>query len=911
MRFTRRLVAFLIGMWCAIAAAQTLSVAILAPADNALVGNELQIMANATGPNGVSDLSVTLTTPSGFIAVLGGGVSVTAWRSVTDMTFFPLGPFTLTIRATDRLGNTDTASLQFTRDPAAPTLSINAPATGAVARPQLQIDATCTDPSFTCTSVAARIDGTTVMSGSTYVSGTADLSAYEGQAKSLVVTATDGLGRTITQSRDIYVESSPMLTPVGTVPGRVADADGTRILYIDAGGTIRVRSRADGTDTVIATSPFIRSAALVEGGVLYLIPEIFPVSCGFHLTGAPQYQANVWESGIETALGCNGSSDVVPLHRGRYTVLSGKRRDSVAHSTLDLSAYGFGLDVASDGAVGLLGSGPTNSLKLYRADGTLVVVDADVAVESLSTANLKKVARTDGNVVLYRNFIGRTLPEFSTIYTLHSFKNGATSELMSNMKTESRPFNDQYGPVEWLVPGAGFQVAGGNTAFLKPDLAEVTQVWRILDGDASAQQITSSSTPSKLDLLADDGRLVFFTGKRRNLLAPASTTPGDLASDLGTLSVSDGIFYLAIGNTAFAVAPGGLGMSSTSIDFGATSAGTTSLPQAIRITNFGNAPATLTFTSGDTRFAATSDCDAVPVNGSCTLTVKFTPDAGSSALNTSTPVDTAIAIGGAAPGAPAIALTGRAEKSLVAHYYQAILRRAPDLGGANFWATEASRLAALGVDVNEVWYMMAGYFFGSPEYRGYNRNDTQFVTDLYNTFFNRAPDVGGLDFWVGQIQQGMPRDVVLISFMFSPEFRGFTTGIFGNTAARPEVDMVADFFRGMLNRLPDTSSFNYWLGRLRTAQCQGAGAVYAAVEQISHDFMFSPEYNNRHRDNAQFVSDMYYSFLRRGGDLQGVNFYISQLASGQQSADSVRRTFIASPEFGARVQAVIDAGCAP
>jgi len=47
--------------------------------------------------------------------------------------------------------------------------------------------------------------------------------------------------------------------------------------------------------------------------------------------------------------------------------------------------------------------------------------------------------------------------------------------------------------------------------------------------------------------------------------------------------------------------------------------------------------------------------------------------------------------------------------------------------------------------------VMAGYFFNSAEYLSRNTSDAQYVTDLYNTFFNRLPDPGGLSYWTGQI----------------------------------------------------------------------------------------------------------------------------------------------------------------
>src|SRR6185295_13833820 len=134
--------------------------------------------------------------------------------------------------------------------------------------------------------------------------------------------------------------------------------------------------------------------------------------------------------------------------------------------------------------------------------------------------------------------------------------------------------------------------------------------------------------------------------------------------------------------------------------------------------------------------------------------------------------------------------------------------------------------------------------------------------------------------------------VMLAQFMFSAEFTSFAQSIFGNTAARAEVDAVGDFYRGLLARLPDGSGFAFWVGRFRAAQCNGAPAVYAEVESISSSFINLPEYANRNRTNAQFVGDLYNAILRRGGDRGGVQFWINELDSGRRTRDNVRQQFI-------------------
>ena len=100
------------------------------------------------------------------------------------------------------------------------------------------------------------------------------------------------------------------------------------------------------------------------------------------------------------------------------------------------------------------------------------------------------------------------------------------------------------------------------------------------------------------------------------------------------------------------------------------------------------------------------------------------------------------------------------------------------------------------------------------------------------------------------------------------------------------------------------------MSQFRSAQCAGAGSVYNTVESISSSFANGGEYASRNRTNAQYVGDLYNAFLRRGGDLGGVQFWISQLTGGA-TRSSIRQQFIASPEFTNRVNAIIAEGCIP
>jgi hypothetical protein len=372
---------------------------------------------------------------------------------------------------------------------------------------------------------------------------------------------------------------------------------------------------------------------------------------------------------------------------------------------------------------------------------------------------------------------------------------------------------------------------------------------------------------------------------------------------LCTVTVSSAVSVSASFNAVVA-SGAGVTTSASSLSFGGAAPAT----QTVTYTN--NTGAKITFMQAlmsSTRYGQTNTCGEVAPGSSCTAAITYYPNNGGSDSGTFTLTSTA-------PDSPHVvsldAGASIAGASLVTHFYRSILHREPDAAGRAFWDSEAARVAALGADVNEVWYAMAMSFFSSAEYRGFNRDSSGFVTDLYAAFFDRAPDAGGFAFYGGQLANGMPREVVLAEFLFSREFTSRTRSMSGAASTRAEVNIVLDFYRGLLMRLPDSGGLSFWVQEFRQAQCQGAGAVYGKVESISKAFVEGREYGIRARSNAQFVGDLYNALLRRGGDLAGVQFWIGELDRGARTRAQVRQAFIASKEFSDRVAQVVSMGCA-
>ncbi len=248
---------------------------------------------------------------------------------------------------------------------------------------------------------------------------------------------------------------------------------------------------------------------------------------------------------------------------------------------------------------------------------------------------------------------------------------------------------------------------------------------------------------------------------------------------------------------------------------------------------------------------------------------------------------------------------------VITSYYLDILGRSPEPGGAEAWAAEVDRVVSLGIDIIEGFISVGKSFFNSAEYLARGRTDAQYVSDLYLSFLNRTPSQTEVDFWVGYLTGGASRNIVLNFFVFSPEFSAYIEGIFGVSAARPENNLVNDFYRGIMSRLPDTPGFNFWLGLMRTAQCTGAQAVQDLSYQIALGFIQSAEYAAKARTNAGYVEDLYDAVMRRSASPDEVNYWVGVLDAATMTREQVLQFFTGAPEFQNRVNAVIAAGCLP
>lgn len=192
----------------------------------------------------------------------------------------------------------------------------------------------------------------------------------------------------------------------------------------------------------------------------------------------------------------------------------------------------------------------------------------------------------------------------------------------------------------------------------------------------------------------------------------------------------------------------------------------------------------------------------------------------------------------------------------------------------------------------------AGGFFNSDEFENKNVSDMTFVTMLYRAFFNREPEDGAAEYWVGEIEQGLTRNYIIKQFTESQEFGnvcswyGMEKGTYELTDYRDQNAGVTKFivrlYRMALQREYDVDGLNVW--------CKGLLENIMTPGEIAIDgFLNSAEFKNRNLNDADYIKTLYRAFLGREASDEEVSGWVDVMLV--YSRDEVAQGFADSPEF--------------
>lgn len=207
-------------------------------------------------------------------------------------------------------------------------------------------------------------------------------------------------------------------------------------------------------------------------------------------------------------------------------------------------------------------------------------------------------------------------------------------------------------------------------------------------------------------------------------------------------------------------------------------------------------------------------------------------------------------------------------------FYQAVLGRAPDTLGLEFWADALEKgLSSAG---------LAKALLASSEYHAQPApsGTAQFIEDLYHNALHRGADATGLRFFMDAVERGATRADIAAAVATSAEAQtllgpAFAGGLFVPDKAAAD---VARLYYGTLGRAPDADGL-----RLLTVFSE-SGLSKSGVATVMLD---SLEFSSRFGalDASEFIDHLYVGALGRHAEAGGVQFWTDVLQHGASRAE--------------------------
>ena len=514
----------------------TITFGISSPISGAVVDTSLYVQANLRTSTYTINTAIASVKGHSLVLTPGGGGTFYGTLSLTGLPVAVTD--TLTIVLTDINGNADTATEPIIYDPA-PKVTILKPFSDAVARPSFNLVAKGTANVGHCQlQVTMRVPvgiPSTINVGTftDSVNTTIDLSAYNGMGTvGVTVTAVDTFNASSYDARNVYVETSPYLTPVYSASNDIVDFYNDKAVSMNLAGTLP--TIGDITNSTVTTLPFNGTATDVrlsnEGMVFWGKP-----------TGSTRTSLYDWNNGNMDSLMWNlGLANVVV--NGDYCVWNFNSslyfRNLATQTTQLLGSPGTWNDVSATGAGAYYHntSGRFDSILLYQNGSS-------TAVQLNSTGYALQNPLTDGRNAAYLQL---DLSNNQSVYR-YDAKTGTNSLLAALNSSSMSP------------PTVSYLVNNGYTAYTSPDANGRYQAW-IRDTSGNLIQPGPFVKPSTLELLSSKGQISFLNNDTnvnglRYIYDPRSAATVGISAIFGKpyWQDLDSSWYIALGNTLFRV----------------------------------------------------------------------------------------------------------------------------------------------------------------------------------------------------------------------------------------------------------------------------------------------------------------------------------------------------------------------
>jgi hypothetical protein len=152
-------------------------------------------------------------------------------------------------------------------------------------------------------------------------------------------------------------------------------------------------------------------------------------------------------------------------------------------------------------------------------------------------------------------------------------------------------------------------------------------------------------------------------------------------------------------------------------------------------------------------------------------------------------------------------------------------------------------------------------------------SEASFVAGIYQEYVGRAPDLAGLDYWIGRMKSSMTDEQVEAAFTSTPEY----VQVHGPS----DTGWVSAMYQDVLGRAADAAGLQYW-----TSQLQAGVSHY----QVALGLADSAEHE------ALVIGNDYQTFLGRSASPQDVSYWVSRFEQGATN-EQLLASFLASAEY--------------
>jgi Invasin, domain 3/Domain of unknown function (DUF4214) len=210
------------------------------------------------------------------------------------------------------------------------------------------------------------------------------------------------------------------------------------------------------------------------------------------------------------------------------------------------------------------------------------------------------------------------------------------------------------------------------------------------------------------------------------------------------------------------------------------------------------------------------------------------------------------------------------DTALVNGLYTLILGRPADLGGVSYFVEELQSGTSM--------LQVAASFYNSTE------RDTKLVQSFYETYLGRVGESSGVSFYVAQLQAGMTEQAVTAEFLDSPEYSADHSS---------NASFIQSLYENILGRNGASSEVSAWVSLMS-----------ATVGPVSRSTAVTDFINSTESD-SRMIQSLYVDILDRQGSASEVSAWVTIIQTGQLTLDQVAERFFDSPEFATRAQATV------